>query len=214
MDNNKAFVEAIVNRMKTVLGVLKDKEVSDYFGSSRSLTGVWKTRGSIPIAECIRLAQEKGASLDYLILGREPGAALPGGEDARAVSHVDLPVFDMANFFDLAPGVSWSVPRAWLVQESLCSDDTILVRAVDDSMRPTIAAGQLVLVDQRPHSGDGVYLVRFGDVVRIKRLQQMADGSIRLSCDNPAYGVDMIPAGDEARMQVIGHCHASITAVR
>lgn len=214
MDNNRAFVEAIVDRMKTVLGVSKDKGVSDYFGSSRSLAGVWKNRGSIPLAECIKIALDKNVSLDWLILGRVQAPPAAGDGDGRGTTYADLPVIDLAHFFDGIPEPAWSVPRAWLAQQALAADHTILVRAVDDSMHGTIGAGQLVVVDQRPHASDGVYLVRFGDVVRIKRVQRMVDGSMRLSSDNAAYAVDTIPAGAENPIQILGYCHSVISTIR
>lgn len=216
MDNNTDIVQAVIDRMKTVLGVTTDKEVSLYFGGSRSAAGVWKTRGRIPILECIQLAQERGVSLDWLVLGRPQTGAqcapAAGDGEGRQALYADLVVWDLGNFFSDVGAASWSVPRAWLAQELLAADDTILVRLDDDSMRDTIGAGQLVVVDQRPRVGDGVYLVRFGDQVRVKRVQHMADGTIRLSSDNPKYAAETIAAGAEGFL-ILGYCHAAIAAV-
>lgn len=70
MDENKALVQAIVDRMKAVLGKTKDVEIAEHFGGSRSGPAVWKLRGSIPMNECIELALQHDVSLDWLVLGR------------------------------------------------------------------------------------------------------------------------------------------------
>lgn len=222
MEDNKAFVQAIVDRMKTVLGFSKDKELATYLGGARSTPAAWKLRGSIPIAECIALAEEKGVSLDYLILGRgaDPTEAASGeGEllaDQAPTFFAEVPAFDMATFMRMedAPDMFWKLPRGWIEGQGLSPIDTIVVFAVGDSMTPTIEAGQMVVVDRRPRDTDGVFLVRFGDALRFKRVQRMVDGSLRLSNDNPAYAVEIVPPGDEGKIEIIGHCHAAVCLVR
>jgi len=230
MENNKDLVHAIVERMKTVLGFKADADLSIYFGSGRSTAGGWKARGTFPIKEMIQVAVERGISLDWLILGRggqqidasvqpetehAPKAALEVTlPPADVPGYVDLPVLDMGHFNLDNRGLSWKVPCLWLEQEGLTVDDTIMVRAVGDPMEPTIVDGEMVVVDRRPRDTDGVFLVRFGDTVRFKRVQRMVDGSIRLSNDNPAYAVDVVKKGDEDTIEVIGYCHASVRSVR
>ena len=224
MDHNKAFVQSIVDRMKTVLGFSKDKELAEYLGGSRSTTAAWKLRGTIPINECIELAVKHGVSLDWLILGGGPG---PSTQTAELIAqegvsveldqslYVDVPLFDMATFSDEGgPTVSWKLPRAWIEAEGLSIDDTIIVRAVGDPMAETIVDGQMVLVDRRPRDSDGVFLVRIGGAMRFKRLQRMVDGSLRLSTDNPAYAVEVVPPDSEMKPDIIGYVHATVLRVR
>lgn len=215
MDHNKKFVEAIVDRMKKVIGVTRDKELADYLGGSKSGPAVWKVRGTIPFEECIALAQKHGVSLDWLILGR--GDDTTGVPDAECDSpiYVELPVFDMATFSqrDISNLFTWRMPRAWLEQEGLDAAEAIVMRVVGDTMEGTIRDGQLVIIDRRPRDADGVYLVRFGGALRIKRMQRMVDGSVRLSNDNQVYAVDTIP-GDDSNIEVIGYCHSTLSLVR
>lgn len=211
--------------MKTVLGFKADGDLSIYFGSGRSTAGGWKARGTFPVREMIQVATEQGVSLDWLILGRgrqEVDPDAPAPQSALEVSiastdvpgYVDLPVLDMGHFNLDNRGLSWKVPNLWLQQEGLTVDDTIMVRAVGDPMEPTILDGEMVVVDRRPRDTDGVFLVRFGDTVRFKRVQRMVDGSIRLSNDNSAYAVDVVKKGDEDTIEMIGYCHASVRSVR
>lgn len=225
MENNKDLVYAIVERMKKVLGFKSDAELSTFFGGGRSTAGGWKGRGTVPIKEVIQLAIDHSISLDWLILGRgrqqpeiestPPEAGLEIGlQPVEIPGYVDLPVLDMGNFNLDNRGFAWKVPRLWLDQEGLTVDDTVMVRAVGDPMEPTIVDGEMVVVDRRVRDTDGVFLVRFGETVRFKRIQRMVDGSIRLSNDNPAYTVDVVKKGDEDTIEIIGYCHASVRSVR
>jgi phage repressor protein C with HTH and peptisase S24 domain len=50
--------------------------------------------------------------------------------------------------------------------------------------------------------------------VRFKRVQRMWDGSLRLSNDNPAYAVDVVPRDGAERIEFMGYCHATWQSVR
>lgn len=174
------------------------------------------------------IALRHNISLDWLILNRGSGPELVNVEVVDGVNgmildgagevpgYVDLPVLDMATFNSTSKDGAWKVPRLWLDQEGLTVDDTVMVRAAGDSMIPTIQDGQMVVLDRRSRDSDGVYLVRFldSDTVRFKRVQRMWDGSVRLSNDNPAYTVDVVPREEVERIEFIGHCHASVQSVR
>jgi hypothetical protein len=232
MQTNKILTQEIIERMKKVLGFSKDDELATYLGKGRSTPAGWRARSSIPIAESIQIALQHNISLDWLILGRgsgpelvkadlAPGPVAVGGiilEDAGDVvpGYVDLPMLDMATFNSASKDGAWKVPRLWLDQEGLTVDDTVMVRAAGDSMIPTIQDGQMVVIDRRARDSDGVYLVRFrdADTVRFKRVQRMFDGSVRLSNDNPAYTVDVVPCTEVERIEFIGYCHASVQSVR
>jgi SOS-response transcriptional repressor LexA len=158
------------------------------------------------------LATNEGISLDWLILGRDVPAAA-GDSEQKHVLQADLPVFDSADFFEPV-ATYWSVPRRWLEQEGLDPLETLLVRSADDSMRDTIDAGQLVLVDTRENERDGIYLLRFGDIVRFRRVQRMADGSLRLSSDNPAYIPEVIRPDQREQILIVGYCRLAVLPVR
>ncbi|MGH6720204.1 MAG: XRE family transcriptional regulator [Alphaproteobacteria bacterium] len=59
-----------------------------------------------------------------------------------------------------------------------------------DSMHPTLADGDTILVDltQRAPLADGIYVVRYGDYVLVKRLLiDPVRRLITIACDNPSY---------------------------
>lgn len=218
MEQNKAFVTDIIDRMKTVLGVQQDKQVSEALGGSRGFVSVIKNRGTIPFAECLSLAVDRGVNLDWLILGRGE-SGLQGDAAVASVqsSHlVELPFFDAGApvWGETIAERSWRVPAQWLELQRMGDGQAIVVRVAGDAMAPLLAEDEIVLVNLEQRAIDGVYLVRFAAGVHFRRIQHMADGSLRLSCDNPAYAADVVPAVDRDRLQIIGHCHSLVRSVQ
>lgn len=202
--------------MKTVWGVQTDKEVAELLGGSRGFVSVLRNRGTIPYAECVTMAIETNTSLDWLILGRGQREAAGTGVVTPIPAHlVQLPFLDVEDVDARRDQENWYVPRDWLALQELAADSTMAVHVVGDAMETTLSEGQVVLLDLNQRSADGVYLVRFGaGVAYFRRIQHMADGSVRLSCDNPAYTAEVVSAADQGRLQIIGYCHSVVRAVR
>lgn len=123
----------------------------------------------------------------------ENAASMGDGEDA-------LPVDMVAGHFPLSP--------AW-VQQCIPNTATRALRFIHgrgDSMTPTIADGDIVLVDttQRdPAAMDGVYVLRAADALYIKRVYQNLRGKLEVSSDNPAIKtVDVLDGTHE--VEVLG----------
>lgn len=72
-------------------------------------------------------------------------------------------------------------------------DDVSLLAPLDDSMAPTIPMQSVVLMDHSVHRfiGDGVYCLRFDDLMTFRRLQYGPNGDIRVTTDNAVYGAGM-----------------------
>ena len=80
--------------------------------------------------------------------------------------------------------------REWIRSELRANPkDLVLVMMTGESMEPTLGKNDVILVNRRIGSArsDGIYLVRFGDALLVKRLQFLPDSSIRVISDNPAY---------------------------
>lgn len=228
MQTNKISVKEIIDRMKLALGFTKDEQLANYFSVNRTTPSGWKTRGSVPINEIMLIAFDHDISLDWLLRGigpREAPSMAPAVDPTVSIvmegvgevpGYVDLPVVDMSSFNSSSNVGAWKMPRAWFDQEGLTVDDTALVVAAGDPMIPAIREGQMVVLDRRPRDLDGIFLVRFKDTgtVRFKRVQRTWDGSLRLSNDNPAYAVDVVPRDDAERIEFLGYCHATWQTVR
>lgn len=68
-------------------------------------------------------------------------------------------------------------------------EDLNLIRVSGDSMEPTLRAGDVVLIDHRAQRPDreGIYILRLGEMLLVKRLQALPGGLVRVVSDNPAF---------------------------
>lgn len=200
--------------MKSVLGVEMDKDVAGHFGIKQASVHNWRKRGTIPYDQCVQLRLEKGVSLDWLLLGLGEGEI---DEDyASGVgdqNYTEIPVYDVeasagnGSFFDHEQIVSHLKFRNdWLAREGLHAKDLAAIRVAGDSMDGTLSDGDTVLIDCSRKKPDGVFAIRMGDALRIKRLQKMADGSLRVSSDNPIYQPEVIHPENMGQVEVIGQC--------
>ena len=81
-------------------------------------------------------------------------------------------------------------------------------------MEPTLQHGDIVLVNHEKTRGDGVFVVRMGNALRVKRLQWLANGDLRISSDNPIYQTEQItPAELAGDFDILGACHTRISRV-
>jgi phage repressor protein C with HTH and peptisase S24 domain len=173
------------------------------------------------IPKLTELAQAMNVNLAWLVTGQGP-------IDARQASRHALLEQYQTTDFESATGTSGKAPLAfyepWLFQLIYGSQSEptvfgptdmtppLLMEVSDDSMEPTIAKGDLLLIDRsfglRPTARqqtireersayDGICAFRTGsqngDASRptghliIRRIQYRLDGKIVISCDNPKY---------------------------
>ncbi|MFA9948759.1 S24 family peptidase [Dentiradicibacter hellwigii] len=67
--------------------------------------------------------------------------------------------------------------------------DLVLIRVAGESMLPTLRDGDVILINQsltQPDT-DGIYIMRMGDMLLVKRLQLLPGGQISVISDNPTY---------------------------
>lgn len=72
-------------------------------------------------------------------------------------------------------------------------------------MEPTLRDGALVLVDHkhRDATRKGIYALRIGDDVLVKRPQKQGD-VLLINSDNPAYDIRVLSGDDGERVEIIG----------
>lgn len=214
MEQNKALVIAIVDRMKTVLNVQTDKELSEKLEGSRGQISVWKTRGTLPFAECLDLAVKYSVSLDWLILGRGAKDVTEPVFDESGAHLSEMNWREQQTFKDSVPGTSWFIPGEWFEQQGLGAGGLMAVRASSDVMSPFIGRGDVALIDLTHPGGDGVAFMEFSGGYHFRRIQHLADGSLRLSCDNPAYATEVVAPADRGHVRIIGYCYMVMQRVR
>jgi len=153
-------------------------------------------RGQPSLASVVAIAQAAGVSVEWLATGHEPSARaavapaaagdyafMPRGEirgGARAAWVRSPLIVDV-----LALGVGWLEHRL-----AVDAGRLMLLEVNGDSMAPTLREGDLVLVDLRETGArvDGVYVLREGQDLVVKRLQRRKLGAaLTIHSDNPAY---------------------------
>lgn len=79
----------------------------------------------------------------------------------------------------------------WLRRFGLSNPDKLaLIRMEGDSMAPTLADGDEVLVDASDGAErlrDGIYVLRIDDALVVKRLRMAPGRRVSITSDNPAY---------------------------
>lgn len=75
--------------------------------------------------------------------------------------------------------------KDWLTGRGITADKLVFVSATGDSMLPTIHHGDLLLINREVNSAkeEGIYVIRSGKQIWIKRIQGLPNG-IRLMSDN------------------------------
>lgn len=76
--------------------------------------------------------------------------------------------------------------------------DLQLIRVAGDSMEPTLRSGDVILIDIRAKHPDreGVYIIRLGEMLLVKRLQALPGGVVSVMSDNPAFASFTVKLSD------------------
>ncbi|MCE2922526.1 MAG: hypothetical protein LW837_21625, partial [Roseomonas sp.] len=134
-----------------------------------------------------RAKSYSGATEVELVTMAGDSYALVPVYDAAASAGPGLEVDRAQVIYRIAFREEWirSVTRAPLEQLGVITVD-------GDSMEPTLRTGDTVLVDfgqNQPGDKDGIYVIRTGNGLQVKRLQVELGRPVRLSVlsDNPAY---------------------------
>jgi hypothetical protein len=191
-------VRGVIDRMKLAVGAETDGELEAVLGGGRVVAG-WRSRGSTPYAECEQIAKQNGVSLDWLLLGSDDCAGL-----------VFVPMYGEET---ITAGVSATL-LAGMRQGAGGSDGEVVAWIADDgTMTPSVAPGDLVLVDTSVTAleTDGLYLLSIHGRPTLRRVQNLHNGYVRLSCDNRLYD----PADvSDSMLTVIGRPFSAMKLIR
>lgn len=191
----------------------------------------WKSRG-ISKEGLLNAAPILGCRIDWLQTGNGP--MRDAAPHQPGLSQIGTPIITWDKPEDLPEGEFVIVPRFdihvacgnghvvyeempmeqgaafrsdWVKREGLYLRNLATVRATGDSMEPSIYPGDALLVDRaQTQVQDGrVFLLRFGDEVRVKRLFKRADGGLRIVSDNGGkYPEEVVTAAEMEHIEIIG----------
>ncbi|GAB3394975.1 helix-turn-helix domain-containing protein [Azotobacter armeniacus] len=88
----KKSAAAVLARLKVLMGATTDITLASTLGISPQTLSSWKSRDSVPYALCVEVAEERGVSLDWLLVGEGPmsrgEADSPSAREAPAIYEI------------------------------------------------------------------------------------------------------------------------------
>lgn len=158
----------------------------------------WVTgRGKPGMISLVNLAKAAGVSVEWLATGKgEPLKARPEPRAVQRSEFAPMPLHSLRAMDGKSNVVSSQIVdylnfRADWLKRTLNAEakDLALIEVVGDSMSPAIDEADLVLADLREtrFKSDGIYVLRNGGDLSIKRIQREPDGKLAIRSDNPAY---------------------------
>ena len=213
-------MSAVADRIAALIrgSGLSQREVGRRCGVSGVTVHKWTSGIMQPSGEALEAFCELfSVTPAYLLFGdgNAPGAqTIVGAGDSISIPQIDIEGScgeDRAVLQEVAPliqfvKVSFEFVRQYCASASPRSLQ--IITAVGDSMEPTIASGDAVIVDvsQKIVNSEGIYVVRLGNNILLKRIQIGTDSLILLS-DNKRYQPLYVDAQD---LCVVGRAYAGL----
>lgn len=222
------------DRLRALVGDQSIREYAKRLGVNYQTVANYLTGTTEPNRAVLdRIAQLHGVRLDWLVAGRGPmrdgaetadPAAAPEASAPLARRFgvepvgwggeiVQVPVYEVRVSAGPGSGLAEERPtdfmafdHRFLAQIRANPASLVVVTVSGDSAEPTLEEGSLVLVDRsrtQPRDG-GLYVLRIGDDLFLKRVQPLASGGLRLISDNPVYPPDEVSEVDLPRVHIIG----------
>jgi phage repressor protein C with HTH and peptisase S24 domain len=220
--------ERVKARMKEI-NITQDDLTSILGVKTRGAVGHYLSGRNDPSPDQLTaLARKLGMSLDELLLGSDEQ------EQGPQTIPIGIPILEWNDPADLPEGAYVFVPRydvhvsagnghtveaeplherpqafrsEWVKRKRLQHNGLMCVYAKGDSMEPRINDGDSLLVDrnQKTVTDGRVYVLRFGDEVRVKRLFKRPDGGLIIRSDNTASYPDIVVTAEEMQhVEIIG----------
>ncbi|MFH1796310.1 MAG: S24 family peptidase [Pseudomonadota bacterium] len=206
-------------------GRLKELIGPDSVRSFSRLTGIGSTTlqkyldGAVPgLDKAARIAAARGVSLEWLATGEgQPRSTMSQSmvSASPAEGFVPIPQLDVRasagaghlavsdEAYPTADVVAFR--EAWLRRLGVSANFARILICQGDSMHETISDGDMMLLDTsiREVQSDGVYVLVFNGLVKVKRVEIQRDRML-LKSDNPHYETEIVPASEAADLHIAG----------
>lgn len=192
-------------------------QLREALGVSLTTFNAWIAGRSSPgLENLVRIEGVTGFSVEWLATGRPPmilGTAIVAGS-GLAEGFVFVPRYDVRAGAGTGQPVESEQLKGFLafredwVRSRLRRNPANLVvfEAYGDSMQPTIADGDIMLVDTSEERvrGPAIYVVLAGNEAIVKRVELKIDGSLVVMSDNPSYKPMVLQGDQVAELRVLG----------
>jgi phage repressor protein C with HTH and peptisase S24 domain len=201
----QSYVSDLINNEEKSFG----EKVARAIEARLGLPPLWLDRGDSPAPEPTGQTPDDRIPFGIPIIRWNDPADLPEG------AYVFVPRYDVhvsaGNGRIVHIEKMHDQPQAfrsgWIKRKRLQHSGLMCVCAHGDSMEPIIGDGYSLLADrnQRAVIDGKIYILRYGDEVRVKRLFKRPDGGLLVRSDNTANYPDMtVTAEDMQHVEIIG----------
>ncbi|MER9623277.1 hypothetical protein NKI98_17845 [Mesorhizobium sp. M0222] len=176
--------------------------------------------GSMPgLDNLLVIAEAANVTLDWLAAGKGPMSPGKGGHTFMVAGgapegFVSIPKLDIRpsagagsiDLYDESEPDIFAFREEWLRRIGVSPKTARLMVAKGDSMRETINDGDLMIVDVsiREFIDEAIYVLVYGGLVRLKRLQMLRSGLLLLKSDNPRYETEEVPLVEQPELIIGG----------
>ena len=205
-------------RFKEALGSESPHAFSKRVGMSGTMVRKYLD-GSMPgLDKLVDIARVTNVTLDWLATGE--GLMRPGQMQRMEMSAGAPEGFVTVPKLDIRPSAGpgsltihhesepdiLAFREDWLRRIGVSPKFARLMVAKGDSMTDTIADGDLMIVDVsiREIVEEAIYVLVYGGLVRLKRIQMLRSGILLLKSDNPRYETETVPLAEQPELIIEG----------
>jgi phage repressor protein C with HTH and peptisase S24 domain len=167
--------------------------------------------GSQPtLSNALAIARAYGVSMDWLVNEENTSQKMMRtGDDFIAIPHLDVRASAGSGRLAVIEEADTQVVafrRDWLRRLGVNPKHAQIIVAEGDSMYPTISHGDLVLVDRSIDKvvDEGIYVLVYAGLVKLKRIQVLLSGVVLLKSDNPAYQTEEVRPHEQPELIIEG----------
>ncbi|WP_189446016.1 XRE family transcriptional regulator [Salinicola rhizosphaerae] len=190
-------------------------------GVTKKTQMLYESNQRLPKSDYLIAAAEHGVDIQYVLTGEVTGKTGDSGEfgipNGSLQGTLPVPMYDIeaaagaGRLFDAEMIEStFYLPVELFQADAVDPAQVVGVTARGDSMGDTIRDHEQVLVNRARRTPDGVFLLRMGDELRLKRVQRVAGGAWILISDNPAYERELVQPED---VEIIGQAWRKVGRV-
>lgn len=196
------------SRLKDIVDEIGIRAVQNYTGMKKPTIYKWISgENRPPLLPIVKLCHAIGKPVEWLMSGDD----IPNESDASSFSLI--PRINIKA--SLGPGYDvdeeqvvghYAFSKNWLSYKNIDPKSSLLIKAVGESMNPTIQNNDTCLVDLKSnHPKDGkIYAISLLGSAKIKRVVFKMDGSIILRSDNPDFEDEVITHEELESLKIVG----------
>lgn len=223
ISKREEIISTRLKKLEEILGI-KPSKMADLGGCSQATYYRYRKGESVPDSIFLNnfIKNKKIIRAEWLLMGQGPvlkNEDLDRGKRIKPskIEFVNLPLYDMKPkesdgegkmLFEEWENPSYTLPLCNIFLDKILDVDSsqlFAMRVRCDSMSPEVRPGSLVIGNENETDilSDGMFIIRFGNTVRMKLLQQLPEDQILLTTLNKRYDpVEINP--DKTDFEILG----------